>query len=143
MIDRIAEMEQIDLREFANAVVLVVCMTLTLILVLFIYGRRHMENWYTDLATQGAIALSVLLAGETLIRGWGVVLLYQMSHGGDGWAVEQRIPLSIAGVTLVMLGGLCAIRVFTPERWLGSFRDWLWIVVGVLACAVGGFIVWL
>jgi hypothetical protein len=133
--------QQIDIREFTNALVLVLNCALALIMVAFVISKMATEkDWYTQLAVQGAIALSVLFSGELLIRGWGVVLLYQMSHGGDGWAVEQRVPLSLIGVIVVMVGALCAVRVFTPN-WFGRWRNAVWVVTACLALVVGTIVV--
>lgn len=143
MIGHFPEIEQIDIREFTNAVALVLDLALALIMMVFLASRLNMKNWYQDLANQAAIALSVLLLGKFIIRAWGVVLLYQMSHGGDGWAVEQRVPLLIVGTALVMLGALCAVRVFTPDRWFGRYRNVAWVSVGLLSVLVGWFVVWL
>lgn len=143
MIGHVVEIEQIQVREFLNGMILVLNLTMAAILITFLASRLHMRDWYNDLANQAAIALSVLFLGKAIIRGWGVVLLYEMSHGGDGWAVEQRVPLTLVGAALVMFGALCAIRIFTPDRWFGRFRNWVWIGVGLLAIAVASFIVWL
>lgn len=131
---------QIDIREFTNVLVLVLNGALSLIMVTFVLSKMRESGWYNQLAVQGAIALSVLFAGEFLIRGWGVILLYQMSHGGDGWAVEQRVPLSLVGVCIVMVGALCAMRVFTPN-WFGRWRNAVWISTAGLGLVAGTIVV--
>lgn len=127
---------QPDLREAATMTWLVLAAALTAIFALFVVSRMHKPGWYEDTATQAAIALAVYFMGEAVARGWTVVLLYSLSHGGDGWSLEARFPIGLLGTIIAAIGGLCAVRIFTPEVF-GRWRNAVWMGIAAMALIAG------
>lgn len=79
---------------------------------------------YRRQRAQAAIAISVVLLGECVLRGLFWLLRFQTGNGWDTSWINSW-PIAQVGQAIEMAGVLCIIRVFTPDGW--SPRTWLLI----------------
>lgn len=86
-----------------------------------------------------ATAVSVLLLGDMILRGWFWLWRIQFNNGvSTAWMDD--VPIVPLGQIVVMAGVLCVIRVFSPVTWP---RD-TWIAIGLMSVllAVAASYVW-
>lgn len=126
-------MDQLTARELINNGWFVISLCLVVVFGSFLIKEMRADGWYPKIRNQAAISLLIYFIGETLARGWTVLLLYKMSSGEDmivAYAVEQRYPLALVGAGISFVGAVCCVRVFSPEAW--GHKAWL-VVVAIAA----------
>lgn len=79
-------------------------------------GRGFLALW-EDPLTQGAIALSIMNGGDAIYRIWVWLLLRVYNDGSPSHWVREQWPLAMLASIMIVLGALCAIRVFSPRSW--------------------------
>lgn len=84
------------------------------------YLRRRglgVSKLWDDPLTQGAIALTVMNGGDALYRIWVWLILKVYNDGTSNAWVKNHWPTAMAASFAILIGGLCAIRVFSLHGW--------------------------
>jgi hypothetical protein len=99
---------------------------------------RSWKCWRNDPAAQGAVALATYFFGALILRGWDWCLyvlnnlnidFHYSSAGFFVWMIKNSWGVTIVAGAIVMLGGLCCVRVFNPQ----SRANWMLAVVAVFS----------
>lgn len=94
--------------------------------------RKSKRSWYHDQAFQVAVALIAFILGSCLRAGYIWLLLHCDTFDRNcGWIQGRSWVMTIAGM-LAIVGGLCVVRVLSPESW----RPWVWLGAGIGAMAI-------
>ncbi len=100
--------------------------------VLVIFGRYIVielinHGWERN-RLSGAVAISVVMAGESMTRGWTWLGRYIKDTGGISAGEWMSIPpwafIPMIGAVVTAIGALCMVRIFSPDRW--GPAGWLW-----------------
>jgi hypothetical protein len=93
---------------------------------------RHRWQGYCA-ENQAAIAILIVFAGESIIRGWVWFWRHQINAGNPTeWM--QNYPVLVIGVAMAIVGSLCVARNFSPPSGHG------WIVAGVVAIGIAALV---
>lgn len=99
----------------------------------YLYLRRRgadFRSLWDDPLTQGAIALAVMNGGDVAYRVWVWMILKVYNDGSSNLWVKQHWPAAMVASVAIVLGGLCAIRVFSLHGW--STVNWVGCVALLL-----------
>lgn len=94
-------------------------------------GIEVKDNGFSRQRLQAGISILVLLVGDAMIRGYIWLYRYLENRGHDITWMKDHWFLP-AGILVEIVGIICVIRVFAPDRW-GSK---LWLVSSLLAIAL-------
>lgn len=123
----------IFLREWSNGTGAILNLFMLITLLMFLFARANEIGWgwrtiKQDDAMQVAMAFSIYLIGAFVTRAW---IWFQFSSREAGYvvALESEYHVTSIGTVVLVVGGLCCIRVF--QR-----RDWshiVWMSEGTIA----------
>lgn len=116
-------MTQMMARSMINDGWLIMSLTLTFIFGHYLSKKMRHDGWYASLDNQAAVSLFVYFAGESIARGWSVMLLWTYAHGGDAAAVESKYLVGLVGASVALVGAVCCVRIFAPDKW--GFVGWI------------------
>lgn len=123
----------IFLREWSNgtAAILNLFMLLTLIMFMSRQANEIGWSWRTfkhDAAMQVAMAFSVYLVGATVTRAW-IWFQFVSREAGYTALLESEYHVTSIGTVILVVGGLCCIRVFQKQDW----SHFVWMSEGAAA----------
>jgi hypothetical protein len=127
-------MDQLITREIINLSWAVAYYATVIILgIRLLYEMRH-AGWYSYLGNQVICALLAIFGGSAIYRTW-IFFVLEAFDIDPMFVTEAQTNYWIAFVAAIMAlcGLLCLIRILTREQ----IGHWLWISVGLLACATG------
>lgn len=115
----------------ANAV-LQLCLAVVFLRLIWVQWKVcGWRSLWQDQVSQGAIALAVMNIGSSVYRIWIWLILRVFNDGNSPIWFKAQWPLVLVASVMVVAGSLCAIRVFSPDRW----RHWGWIGAALLTGA--------
>src|SRR4051812_15320232 len=123
-------MHDLVVRENIAVANVVVLAFLTFVLLRNIWGKYRwlrtqglgLRALYDEPITQGAIALAIMNGGDAAYRVWVWLVIRIYNDGNSNVWVRDQWPFAMIASVLIVLGGLCAIRVFSPRSW--GHRGW-------------------
>jgi hypothetical protein len=102
-----------------------------LVFAVFMFGlyiaREVRRNGFQRMRLQAGISIFVLVGGMSIITG----RIWWWLHAAPLAAMK---PILHAGAVITILGIICVIRVFAPDRWGGNV--WIGSVVFAIAMAI-------
>jgi len=118
-----------QLLEAVNALITAIFVAMSFIVARYLW-REMSSNGYRRLRARAAISLLAVFSGEGLKAGdlWWVRARHNAGLPPDVVAQYQD-AIVLGGASVLLLGGLCYIRVWAPREW----GEWPWL--GTLAVA--------
>lgn len=94
-------------------------------------SREIKENGFERTRLQGGISIFVLIFGEMISRSW-IWWWRHLENSGDSADWMVRSPVLYIGAGIEILGIICVIRVFAPDKWGRN----VWFVTTLLAVSL-------
>ena len=130
-------LNDVIVREIMNGTWFLLSVMMVVTFAVYLLDRKMRGgDWYQRPGSQAAIALSIFLSGSAIRAGWIWWLLHCHNNRLDCTAYQKSWGILIIGTILVVVGGLCCVRVFSPVSW----RPWSWIVAGIISVAAPVFV---
>lgn len=111
-----------------------------LLVVVTMFARYILRQWLTEgrslrsARVQAATAISVLVFGDAILRGWFWYWRAVLNGGaGDDYRWLHLVPVPSIGFIVQFVGAVCVIRVFSPDDW----TRYAWVLLALVAIAIG------
>lgn len=119
-----------QLFEAINGFLFVVCFGLILFFGSYLYRRRVRDGARWNDIKLG-FALFVMVIGDAVIRFPVWYYRHQLDQGViiTDWSIDKFSAAICVGAFFASVGGLCALRVSTPDR----MRPWPWVLTLIAA----------
>jgi hypothetical protein len=127
--------DPITLLQIKNAFVFLLNLSILGVFLTILFNDR--AN-YKDAYYQALVGVSVYFFGEAAEQFW----YWSWRHfasGDPAWLSDYRMMIVLCLNVVIVVGGVCVIRVFTLQRY--GHRLWVAVIVACLALALGS--VWL
>jgi hypothetical protein len=100
-----------------------------------VYSVREMIiNGFSRTRLQASIACGVTFLGDAVIRGW-VWYWRHLENAGVSNDWMEHHPTLVVGLVFEILGIICVIRVFAPDRWGRN----MWVISTLVSIGVTTF----
>lgn len=135
----ISTVSWIEARTFVAVALSIACFAVFVATVVYLRGewREFGRTMFGFVRNQAALAICVFMLGETITRLWGAALIAAFSRGYDIGQIESAYPFAFIGSSIMFVGAMAKLRIFTPDRW----SIWLLLIVASVAVVAGGLAV--
>lgn len=118
-----------QLFEAVNGFLFVVCAGLALFFASYLIRRLRKGASWSDVKL--GVALFTFILGDGIIRAPVWYYRHQLDQGVQitDWTIDKYSAVICAGALIASVGGLCALRVSTPDK----MRPWPWVITLIAA----------